>query len=217
MPGKGTKQLPRRSARVNAGINNRFDIYSQETPVKDRDEEAKAFTDWAKENTVLGDKWKESKAAETQSAQQSVFNFEEELTPITPQGSIVGDVVPGGSFEHSPVPPDFTPTRVVFPSETKEDKGEILNIEAREAIDGLVQRQRELSEQKNDIETLKRAVDNIVQQTAREIDALKEENDKLGKLVLIHREEIRALKKQRRKSYVPKDDVLSTIVDLTLE
>ena len=44
-----------------------------------------------------------------------------------------------------------------------------------------------------------------------------EENDKLGKLVLIHREEIRALKKQRRRSFVPKDDVDVQIVDLTLE
>jgi beta-phosphoglucomutase-like phosphatase (HAD superfamily) len=88
----------------------------------------------------------------------------------------------------------------VFPSDTESEDPRF------------IQRERELKEQRKDIETLKRAIDNIVEQTAREVDALKKENDELRDGI---NRALRALKKQRRMAYSSK--LTEDIVDLTLE
>jgi len=153
----------------------------------------------------------------------------ESEAPVTPAGPIPFPAVPstpeatqpqtpgapGGTFDHSPVPPSFSPTQVEFPSEDKQDKEDLR----------WIQREREFQEQKQDIETLKRAIDNLVHQTTREIDALKREKDELQCEVFKNRVELRALKKQRRMSYVPPSNMdreieqsgIEDIVDLTLE
>jgi hypothetical protein len=150
-------------------------------------------------------------------------------TPEATQPQCPG--APGGTFDHSPIPPDFSPTEVKFPDEDKDDVARLVSSEKtpekpREEEEEVyvfpsdtesedprfIQRERELKEQRKDIETLKRAIDNIVEQTAREVDALKKENDELRDGI---NRALRALKKQRRMAYTSK--LTEDIVDLTLE
>lgn len=133
-------------------------------------------------------------------------------TPEATQPQIPG--APGGTFDHSPVPPGFSPTQVEFPPEDKQDQEDLR----------WIQRERDFQEQKQDIETLKRAIDQLVHQTTREIDALKREKDELQCEVFKNRVELRAIKKQRRLAYVPPSNMDreieqsgADIVDLTLE
>jgi len=153
-------------------------------------------------------------------------------TPEATQPQCPG--APGNTFDHSPIPPDFSPTEVEFPDEDNDDVARLVSSEKtpekpREEKEEVYvfpsdtesesedlpaawdKRDRELKEQRNDIETLKRAIDNIVEQTAREVDALKKENDELRDGI---NRALRALKKQRRKE---QHNITEDIIDLTLE
>jgi len=204
---------------------------------------ARGFTAWAKENTVLGDKWK--KAQEEEEDTQSQASLSDDLkqklgiryaecpsTPEATQPQCPG--APGGTFDHSPIPPDFSPTDVEFPDEDNDDVARLASSEKTpekeeayvfpdtesESDEDQVRLQCHAKVIKKEIKKLKRSLEEATQR----IEILIETNSQLMGTVINNRNaineqrrEILKLKRQRneRAEARPLQDI--DVVDLTLE
>jgi hypothetical protein len=216
----------------------------------------RGFIAWAKDNTVLGDKWKESKAKEQEEDTQSDTESEPEedslsddlkqklgiryaecpSTPEATQPQCPG--APGGTFDHSPIPPDFSPTEVEFPDEDKDDVARLVSTEKTpekqreeeevyvfpdtesESEEEEIRLTNQTTEIKKEIKKLKRSLE----EATKRIEVLIETNSQLVGTVLHNRnaineqrKEILQLKRQRKDKNEarPLQDI--EVVDLTLE
>ena len=153
-------------------------------------------------------------------------------TPEATQPQCPG--APGGTFDHSPVPPDFSPTQVEFPPEDKDDVARLVSSEMTpekeevyvfpdtetESEDEQVRLQSHTKEIKKEIKKLKRRLEEATER----IEVLIETNQQLMGTVINNRNaineqrrEILKLKRQRneRDEALPLHDI--EVVDLTLE
>ncbi len=251
MPGQGSKQLPsssiavNRARRTNAGKNKK---YEEEEPER-QDYEARAFTSWAKENTVLGDKWKEqeedTESLDTESQDSLSDDLKQKLgiryaecpsTPEATQPQCPG--APGGTFDHSPIPPDFSPTEVEFPDEDKDDVARLVSSEKTpekpkeeevyvfpsdtesDSEEEEIRLQSQAKEIKKEIKKLKRSLEDATQR----IEILIETNSQLmgtvinnRKAINEQRKELLVLKRQRMDENEARPIQEVEVIDLTLE
>ncbi len=155
-------------------------------------------------------------------------------TPEATQPQCPG--APGGTFDHSPVPPDFSPTEVQFPDEDKDDVARLVSSEKTPEKEEVyvfpsdtesdseqeqeIRLQSQAKEIKKEIKKLKRSLEEATER----IEILIETNQQLMGTVIHNRRaineqrrELLALKRQRkeRNEARPLQDI--EVVDLTLE
>jgi len=227
MPGQGSKQLPsssiavNRARRANAGKNKKYNEEVDECMAA-REEDTESL-----DTESLSDDLKQK---------LGIRYAECPSTPEATQPQCPG--APGGTFDHSPIPPDFSPTDVEFPDEDRDDVVRLVSSEktpekqreeevyvfpsdtesdSEEEEIGLQSQAKEI---KKEIKKLKRSLEEATQR----IEVLIETNSQLMGTVINNRRaineqrrEILILKRQRKDQNEarPLQDI--EVVDLTLD
>ena len=227
MPGQGSKQLPsssiavNRARRANAGKNKKYNEEVDECMAA-REEDTESL-----DTESLSDDLKQK---------LGIRYAECPSTPEATQPQCPG--APGNTFDHSPIPPDFSPTEVEFPDEDKDDVARLVSTEKTpekqreeeevyvfpdtesESEEEEIRLTNQTTEIKKEIKKLKRSLE----EATKRIEVLIETNSQLVGTVLHNRnaineqrKEILQLKRQRKDKNEarPLQDI--EVVDLTLE